>query len=425
MALSKQPYKGTRDFYPPDFRGRQRIFDMWKTVAETYGYEPYDAPLLEPLDLYRAKTGEEILNEQTYAFTDRGGREVAIRPEMTPTVARMVAARRQDLSYPLRWYNIGNRWRYERPQRGRVREFWQLDIDIFGVDSNLAELEMIEMSRELMTAFGAKDDMYTIRLNSRKLTNVLLSDYFELDEEQVMRATKLIDRMHKMDEKVFEKALAELVGGRFDELHELLHASELSALPEKVRQYAGDFEALIAAVAARGIGNAVFDITLMRGFDYYTDIVFEVFDTHPENSRSMFGGGRYDGLVGLFGVADLPAVGFGIGEVTMQGFLQTHGLMPDTQASSTDAYIAVIGDQHAAARELADKLRAKGFRIAIDLTGRKVDAQIKAAAKQGIGCVIFVGEKEAKSGRYEVKRLDEGISHTCEIDKVIAIIRNK
>src|ERR1700748_3133984 len=166
MALSTQPYKGARDFYPEDKRVQKYMFGKLRAVAERFGYEEYDAPILEPLEIYLAKTGEEIVNEQTYVFEDRGGRKVVIRPEMTPTVSRMVAAQRQELAYPLRWYSIPNLWRYERPQRGRLREHWQLNVDIFGVKDTSAELEMIMLVNDIFKAFRATPDMYEIRLNS-------------------------------------------------------------------------------------------------------------------------------------------------------------------------------------------------------------------------------------------------------------------
>src|SRR5690606_12098823 len=199
MTLSTQPYKGARDFYPEDKRLQKHLFSVWRRVAERFGYEEYDAPILESLELYLAKTGEEIVNEQTYTFTDRGDRRVAIRPEMTPTVSRMVAAKRQELAYPLRWYSIPNLWRYERPQRGRLREHWQLNVDIFGVEGIEADHEAIQVSDSIMRAFGAKRSMYTIKINSRKLMNALFADYLKLDDTQSHTMAKLIDRMHKMD----------------------------------------------------------------------------------------------------------------------------------------------------------------------------------------------------------------------------------
>lgn len=422
MKLSTQPYKGTRDFYPEDFRVRQYIFDTWANVAESFGYEAYDGPTLEPLDLYRAKTGEEVVNEQTYSFVDRGEREVAMRPEMTPTVARMVAARRQELGYPLRWYSIVNNWRYERTQRGREREFWQLNVDLFGVDSSQAELEIIQLAAKTMQAFGAHDDMYTVRLNSRRLVNVLLSDYFQLNDEQCATTTRLIDKMHKMDPKVFEQTLSDVVGDRSEELLRLLQLSEISGLPTKVQPFAEELEELLSGLKLAGVGNAIFDLTLMRGLDYYTDIVFEVFDTSPENSRAIYGGGRYDGLVGLFGVHDLPAVGFAIGDVTMRDFLETHKLLPEL-VTETDLYIVVAGDAYDTANDVASKLRTEGLRVAVDLSGKKLEAQIKTADKKGVKNILFVGESEAKSGVYELKNLEKGNTQKLKVGEIVEALR--
>src|SRR5579863_7783196 len=193
MALSTQPYKGARDFYPEDERLQKYMFAVIRSVVERFGYEEYNAPILEPLEIYLAKTGEEIVNQQTYVFEDRGGRKVVIRPEMTPTVSRMVAAKRQELSYPLRWYSIPNVWRYERPQRGRLREHWQLNVDLFGVAGLEGEHEIIQVADAIMNNFKAKRSMYTIKLNSRKFIDSILKDYFKLNETQTLSLIRLID----------------------------------------------------------------------------------------------------------------------------------------------------------------------------------------------------------------------------------------
>ncbi|HMR73314.1 MAG TPA: ATP phosphoribosyltransferase regulatory subunit, partial [Candidatus Saccharibacteria bacterium] len=184
MNLSTQSYKGTRDYYPSEKRLQNYIFSTWRSVAETFGYEEYGAPLLEPLEIYAAKSGQEIVSEQTYQFTDRGGRNVAIRPEMTPTVARMVAARQQEIGIPARLYSIANFMRYERPQKGREREFWQFNVDVFGVEGSVADAEIIRLSDAVMQAFGAKRDMYTIRINNRDLINFMMAQYLRLDAVQ-------------------------------------------------------------------------------------------------------------------------------------------------------------------------------------------------------------------------------------------------
>ena len=198
MTLSTQPYKGARDFYPEDQRLQNYIVNTWSKVLERFGYEAYNAPLLENMEIFKAKSGEEIVSEQTYTFTDRGGREVVIRPEMTPSVSRMVAAKRQELAYPLRWYCAPNFWRYERAQRGRLREFWQLNADLFGVAGLEGEHEMILIVDAILKEFGAKRSMYQININNRELMDAIMSDYLGLDATQSYTLSKLIDRMNKM-----------------------------------------------------------------------------------------------------------------------------------------------------------------------------------------------------------------------------------
>src|SRR5688572_7335528 len=282
MALSTQPYKGARDFYPEDKRLQKYMFGLMRRVAERYGYEEYDAPILEPLDIYLAKTGDEIVNEQTYAFEDRGGRKVVIRPEMTPTVSRMVAARRQELGYPLRWYSIPNLWRYERPQRGRLREHWQLNVDIFGVDTLLAEAEIIQVADNIFKAAGATHDMYSIRINSRKLVDFILREYLQLDSVQRHTVAKLIDRMHKTPHEMF-MAEADAIftpsqrdAGASNKLIGLLKIKDIEHLPERIRTHSAALELkeLLRLLKEAGVTNAVFDLSIMRGFDYYTGIVF-------------------------------------------------------------------------------------------------------------------------------------------------------
>jgi len=415
MSLSTQPYKGARDFYPEDKRLQKYMFGKLREAAERFGYEEYDAPILEPLEIYLAKTGEEIVNEQTYVFEDRGGRKVVIRPEMTPTVSRMVAAKRQELAYPLRWYSIPNLWRYERPQRGRLREHWQLNVDIFGVATTAAEYEIITLVNGVFQSFGAKSSMYQIHLNDRQLMDYILKDYLELSEKAAHGVSKLIDRMKKMDRSKFIAATDELFtpkqrqAGSVEKLLGILDSQKLSDLPKELQEQASakQLAEMLAQLKTAGITNVIFDITLMRGFDYYTGIVFEVTDTNQDNNRSMLGGGRYDGLVGLFGVAPVPTVGFGWGDVTLSNFLEGHHLLPELP-SETDLYAVLIGDVVDTAQKPIAELRAKGINLAVDVSGRKIGDQLKAASKKGIEHVIIIGENELKSGEYSLKNLKTG-----------------
>ncbi len=396
MPLSTQPYKGARDFYPEDKRLQKYIFGKLRQVVERFGYDEYDAPLLEPFEIYAAKSGEELVNEQIYSFEDRGGRKIAIRPEMTPSVSRMVAARRQELAYPLRWYSIPNLWRYERPQRGRLREHYQLNVDVFGVEGIEAEHEIILIADSILKALGAKPKMYEIRINSRKHLNEQL-DNLGLSSEQKHQCLQLLDRQAKIDPEEFKISFKEIVGE--DKARQLLDFLENRQAPEAMSK-------LLDLLSNSGVSSAVFDPNIIRGLEYYTDIVFEVFDTDPENNRAMFGGGRYDGLVAEFGVEPVPTVGFGMGDVTLKNFLEGHKLLPKLE-SEIEARIILIGDVYKQAQPLLAKLRQK-MNVAIDLTDRKIDNKIRAAEKAGVKEVIFIGEKEVASNSARVKDLSSG-----------------
>ena len=289
--ISTEAYKGVRDFYPEDMAIQSYIFDVWKKTVESYGYQEYGASVLEPANLYKAKSGEEIVNEQTYTFIDRGEREVTLRPEMTPTVARMVAARKRELVFPLRWYSIPNLFRYEAPQRGRVREHWQLNVDMFGVESIEADTEVISLAYKIMKAFSAKDGDFTIRINSRQALQKEIEALLD-DAASYPKAVRLIDKKEKISAEDFQKEWTKISSKPFN--------IDTIATPEKIADLQGK-------LALLGIKNVVFYPFLMRGFDYYTDIVFEIFDTSPENRRSLFGGGRYDKLTTLFSDDNVPA----------------------------------------------------------------------------------------------------------------------
>ncbi|MCD8561719.1 histidine--tRNA ligase [Candidatus Saccharibacteria bacterium] len=423
-TLSSQPYKGTRDYFPEDKRLQNYIFDTWRAVVERFGYEEYGAPLLEPIDMYAAKSGQELVNEQTYVFTDRGGRTVAIRPEMTPTISRMVAERRQELAYPARLYSIANFMRYERPQRGREREFWQLNVDIFGVDSVEADIETITMADAILKEFGAKPEDYIIRVNNRKFIHFMMAQYLGLDAAAAHAMTKLFDRRTKMTEEDFTHQAASILGeAQQDELEKvtaIVAATSLEELPEELQQSAAieDIRAVLRGLQGAGVTSAVFDASLMRGLDYYTGTVFEVFDTHPDNNRSLFGGGRYDGLVGLFGAEPISAVGFAPGNTMIENFLTVRGLVP-ALPSKTVVYVVVIGAVYEQAMAVAAQLRAGGISVEVDLTGRKLDKQIKAAVKKGIPNLLFIGANDEAGDQYTLKNADNGAEERLTVPQII------
>lgn len=431
MALSTQPYKGARDFYPEDKRLQKFMFSKIRDVCELFGYEEYDAPVLEPLELYAAKSGQEIVNEQTYAFTDRGGRQVAIRPEMTPSVSRMIAGRRQELAYPVRWYSIPNLWRYERPQKGRLREHWQLNVDIFGLAGVEAEYEIVMVANQIFRSFGAKDDMFTIKLNSRKFIDYVMQEYIGLDQVSAFSIAKLIDRMHKMDRADFIAQVDVLMSpsqrdaGMVERLLDVLDAKRYTQLPQELQTHPSllNLKQLQELLETNGVINVEFDVTVMRGFDYYTDIVFEIFDTHPDNNRAMLGGGRYDGLVGLFGVEPVPTVGFGFGDVTLAEFLKGHGLVPPL-TNEVNAYVVLAGDLFVASQKVIRRLREMGAKIAVDYSGRRIGDQLKNADKNGIRYAIIIGQQELESEQYTLKDLQTGTEEKHGLERIVSIVQD-
>jgi histidyl-tRNA synthetase len=282
----------------------------------------------------------------------------------------MVAARRQELGFPLRLFSIPNCFRYERMQRGRTREFWQLNVDLFGLENIEAEVEMLLMASRLVTVFGADESMFEIRINSRKLLNQVIEEAGP--SKTVADVIRLIDAYDKLPRDEFTTKLKELVRVP-GTVTEFLSGTKLNA----------QLETLLQRAKSLGLNNVKFSPTIARGFDYYTDIVFEVFDLAPENNRSMFGGGRYDGLVGMFGVDPVPTIGFGMGDATLMNFLESNNLLPKLKTSA-DIYLMVESEvDFPAAEKYALKLREQGKNVAVDYSGRKIDKQFKAAKKLG------------------------------------------
>lgn len=412
-VLETESYKGVRDFYPEDQYIQNYIKEVWKKTVRSFGYEEYDASILEPAELYRAKSGEEIVNEQTYTFKDRGDREVTLRPEMTPTVARMVAQKKRELVFPLRWYSIPNLFRYEKPQRGRLREHWQLNVDIFGVESNEAEIEVISLAHTLMRNFGIEDNEFEIRINSRKIINLVLHDLFSFPSETAHALGKLIDKKDKMSSEDFKNKVSELAGAHTTAFLTLLNSKNLEEFTESMKLKEADgllkeIKTVIARLEELGVTNVVFDQTLMRGFDYYTGIVFEIFDKNEKNRRALFGGGRYDDLLSIFNTDKVPAVGFGMGDVTLRDVLETYGKLPAYKAPAEIALCVVSPDALPYAHDVAQKIRGEGASVSIDFSNKKISDQIKGADKRKIPFIVVIGEDEIKGKKFKIKHLPTG-----------------
>ena len=421
--LSTDPYKGVRDFYPEDMAIRRYIFDTWSKTAESFGFECYDASILEPGDLYKAKgaENEELVNEQTYTFIDRGEREVTLRPEMTPTVARMVAAKRRELAFPLRWYSIPNLFRYERPQRGRLREHWQLNCDIFGGDFVAADIEAILLAYQVLIDFGAKPEMFKVRINDRSFMNDWYDSAGVAEAGTRAQLTKINDRKNKISDEEYKQELRTILKEPFD-----IEALQAGLESNDVSQLRSDtsLRKVIEGLGDLGISNVRLDKTLARGFDYYTGTLFEIFDTASENNRALLGGGRYDNLTGMFGGEPVSGIGFGMGDVTMRDFLETHNLLPE-HVKSTAPKVTVIpmtDEQNLYAEKIALEFRRAGHSTATDIGTKKVGDKISRADKTGSQYVVVVGEQEVETGTLTIKELSSGEAQTGLVTNIINFI---
>ena len=429
QLISTQPYKGTRDFYPDDMRLRNWFFGKIRSALELASYEEYNGPMLESLDMYIAKSGEEIATKQTYNFADRGGRMVAIRPEMTPSVARIVAAKLGELNYPLKWFSIPNMYRYERPQHGRLREFWQLNVDIFGCDTYEADLDVIESAISVMRSFGADETMFKVRINNRRFFNDVIAAVCNTDAEGAKKVSKVVDRKGKVDRESYEKDLFEL-GLNSEQIAKIdalytMNVHEATALcPDSVGSQ--ELVSLFEMLERTGLDKyCVFDFGIIRGLDYYTGTVFEVFDEAPENNRAMFGGGRYDNLVGMFAKnAKISGVGYGMGDVTLEDFLRTHDLIPDIYKSGVKVLVTRFDDvPYEKYLELAQSLRELGVTASVYVGSKKFGKQIDYAVKGHYSHVLIMGADEAQSGTVKVKNLETREESTLALSELAGFFK--
>jgi histidyl-tRNA synthetase len=420
--LPTAPYRGTRDFLPGEMSVREQVYHRLFECVERYGYQRYDGPVLESAEIYEAKSGQEIADQQLYSLTDRGGRRLALRPEMTPSVARIIAGHAGELQFPVRWYSQVNCHRYERPQRGRLREHWQLNVDIFGSDSAACEIEMFELIHDMMRSVGATRDMYALRANDRLLTDSLLVDVIGVPAGKVRQVSAIIDRWEKYPRDTLLANAVELgVSERqFERLEVALKSADdlLGELSPEARERSP----LARILSGEGAGLVEFDPAIVRGFDYYTSTVFEVFDKDPANNRSLFGGGRYDDLVGLFSGQRIPGIGFAMGDVTLFDFLDTHGLVPDPRPGVDVVVVPLEEDLGAAARDVARRLRGAGFRTSVPFETRKLGKELARADKSGARVVVIVGPDDWGRGQVGVRDLRGRDQRTVDADQVAGAV---
>jgi len=399
MALNKKPYKGCRDFFPSNMRVRDFLFNQMKRTAESFAYEAYDGPLLEEVELYKAKSGEELINDQIYSFTDRGDRFVAVRPEMTPTLARMVANVHKESSKPLRWYSIPNLMRYEKPQRGRVREHWQFNVDIFGAPQNLGEIEIITLVVSFLKSFGADSSMFNLLVNDRHIVDSVFNHLLKLSNEQSYKLYKVIDKSKKVTKEKLDEMIGEVLSDQnqisifknyleLDSFKSALTFLEINNLKEQCAPFIEFIEILTKTNLEEFVK---YDPLIVRGLDYYTGIVFEVFDKHPDNNRAIAGGGAYANLLQIFNEAPLPGIGFGLGDVTLKDFLETHKLLPDLALASNDLLVVNIDDeQNIDNYLLSNELRGLDLKVESYLGKLKFNKIVKIAENKGFHLVAII-----------------------------------
>lgn len=401
--------KGTRDFYPEEMAVRTWLYTTLRQVSESFGYQEYEAPILETIDLYAAKSGEELVNQQSFVFSDRGGDQITLRPEMTPSLARMVAQRQNQLVYPLRWWSFGPFWRYEKPQKGRTREFFQWNIDLIGVNSAEADAEMIAIAAIFFKKVGLSPNEVAILVNDRQLTG----DEFAalgLPAEKRTEALALIDRKPKMEPAEWD-AYALDIGfsqAQLDGLKVVLADQDLWKKSERLVRI---FEAL----EAMGVKEYVrYDSNIIRGLLYYTSTVFEAFDLSGEIRRSILGGGRYDNLMAAVGGDPLPAVGFAMGDLIITLILQRLGHIPTNLGRSpADVLVTVFDEERSASSQrLANEMRQAGLRVICSSEAGKLPKQFKFADRMGVRVAVVVGPDEEVNGQVTVKDLTSGTQQT-------------
>src|SRR5436309_2286911 len=422
--MQGQALPGFRDFYPDELALRNYIFATWREVARRYAFQEYDGPPLEPLELFTEKSGAEI-EQQLYAFEDKGGRKVALRPEMTPTLARMVAAHAQALKKPIRWFSIPQLFRYERQQRGRLREHFQLNMDIIGEASPLADAELIAAAIDILRALGFKAVDVQARVSDRRVLRTLLLGR-GITEAQLPTAFEAIDKSERVPKDVVAAKLRETGMGKreTDAVFEIPALRGLDAVLTALGKVKGGEEAgeplrqAVGALEAMGLANfAAVDLTIVRGLAYYTGIVFELFD-RGKSLRAVCGGGRYDGLLKALGGVDLPALGFGMGDVVLGELLKERG--PADQASTNrDAFlIAVTGEDVAPMLKLAHRLRDLGVAVEYGLRPAAIRKQLELAAARGAARAVIVGPDERAAGEAVVRDLKAGTEERVPLAKL-------
>lgn len=420
MKTIIQPVQGTRDFYPEEMAIRTWLYGTMRSVAESFGYQEYEAPLIENLELYAAKSGEELVQKQSFVLTDREGQQITLRPELTPSLARMIAQRQQQLTFPVRWWSFGPFWRHERTQKGRKREFFQWNVDLLGAESPEADAENVAVLATFFRRVGLVPEYVMVLVNNRRLLDARFES-FGVAAKLRPEVSSWIDRRDKMAPPAWEQNGADvgLSAGQISEIKAMLEDKDLwKQSPELTRFF--------SAGEALGISDYVrFEPSIVRGLLYYTGTVFEAWEVGGEIRRSILGGGRYDNLLSDVGGAPLPAVGFAMGDVVITLLLEKYGLLPKNLSSQPASVLVTVFDQERLliSYELATTLRAAGIPTAVYPEPAKLPRQFKYADKMGARAVLVIGPDEAAQRQVTIKDLFSGTQQTVAQEQVVGIVR--
>jgi len=415
-----QPVKGTRDFYPEQMARRVWLYNTMREVAESFGYQEYEAPILESLDLYAAKSGEELVKEQSYVFTDRGGSEITLRPELTPSLARMIAQKQNELSFPVRWWSFGPFWRYERPQKGRTREFFQWNVDMLGVSSPEADAENAAVLATFFQRVGLRPEQVLIKVNNRRLIDDRFNAY-DIPAEKRPAVSSWIDRREKLSPEAW-----------------MAYGSEIGLSPEQITNLKGmladpdlwkqsaELTRFFAVIDALGLSKfVVFDASIMRGLLYYTGTVWEAWEVGGEIKRSILGGGRYDNLTRDVGGDPIPGVGFAMGDVVITLILEKYGLLPREMNINPAPVLVTVFDQERLLEsfKLANELRRAGLNVVCYPEAAKLQKQFKYADRIGAKVTLVIGPDEVEKSQVAVKNLISGEQVTLAREMLVDTVR--
>jgi histidyl-tRNA synthetase len=416
-----QPLKGTRDFYPELMAIRTWLYNTIRQVSESFGYQEYEAPFLESIELYGAKSGEELVKKQSYVFPDRSGDLITLRPELTPSLTRMIAQRQRQLTYPLHWWSFGPFWRYETPQRGRTREFFQWNIDLIGVDTPEADAELITILATFFRTLGLKPQDVNIQVNDRRLLDTELAE-MGFSVKSRAEALRWIDRRDKLSHSEWE-AYGREIGVTDSQIESVKQMLQNDSLWKKSNELVRAFDALKAMGVIEYI---LFNPAVVRGLDYYTGIVFEAFDVSGEVPRAIMGGGRYNNLLGAVGGESLPATGFALGDVVISLILESKGLIPKDVGDSPASILVTVFDSDRLSNSLnfAAELRDAGLKVVCYPEVVKLPKQFKYADRMKISTVAVIGPDEAINNQVTIKVLSTGKQQTVPRADAIKILKD-